>query len=116
MLQSAVRDGKVERGAMRASIAGQLLGFPVYFTEKLTTLGTTGDICLVCPYQYGDATKLRFEIGVSEHIFFLTDRIAYRTKARFTGRSLWPAPYTQADNPTAPGSGTQTSPFIVLHS
>jgi hypothetical protein len=55
-------------------------------------------------------------VGVSEHIFFLTDRIAYRFKSRFFGQSLWRGPYIQADNSTNPGSGTQTSPAVVLHS
>jgi HK97 family phage major capsid protein len=116
MLQSAIKEAKVERGGMRVMLGGVILGFPIYFTEKVPILGTTGDISLCCPWQYGDATKLAFEIGMSEHIYFLTDRIAYRTKGRFTGHSLWPEAFTQADNIATPASGTQTSPFIVLHS
>ncbi len=116
MLQSAIKEAKVERGGLRVMLGGVILGFPIYFTEKVPLLGTTGDISLVCPWQYGDATKLAFEIGMSEHIYFLTDRIAYRTKGRFTGHSLWPEAFTQADNIATPASGTQTSPSIVLHS
>jgi HK97 family phage major capsid protein len=116
MLQSAIKTAKVERGGLRTLLGGVILGFPIYFTEKVPGLGNTGDISLACPWQYGDATKLQYEIGVSEHIFFLSDRIAYRTKGRFTGQALWPEAFTQADNLTSPSSGTQTSPFIVLHS
>jgi HK97 family phage major capsid protein len=111
----SITKGSYSRG-MIAMAGGMVLGHPIWFSEKMPTLGTTGDICLVCPYQYGDATKLEFEMGMSEHVYFLTDRVAYRTKSRFYGRSLWPAPYTQADNITTPASGTQTTPFVILHS
>lgn len=116
MLQSAIKTAKVERGGLRTLLGGVILGFPVYFTEKVKTLGSTGDISLACPYQYGDATKLQYEVGVSEHVYFLTDRIAYRTKGRFTGQALWPDAFIQADNVASPASGTTTSPFVVLHS
>jgi HK97 family phage major capsid protein len=116
MISSAIKEQRVERGRMRAMLGGVVLGHPIYFTEKAPTLGLTGDISLACPYEYGDATKLAFELGTSEHIYWLTDRVAFKAKARFYGRSIWPDVYTQADDPTAPSSGTQTSPFVILHS
>jgi HK97 family phage major capsid protein len=114
MIQSAVKTNKVEAGGMRAFVGGILLGHLLRFTEKVPQVTNTGDISMACPYQYGDATKLRFEIGVSEHFYFSTDEIAYRTKARFYGRSLWPDVYTDASDPTSPASGWQTGPAVVL--
>jgi HK97 family phage major capsid protein len=114
MLQSAVKTNKVESGGMRSFVGGVLLGHLLKFTEKVPQSTNTGDISMACPWQYGDATKLRFEIGVSEHFFFSTDEIAYRTKSRFYGRSLWPDVYTDASDPTAPASGWQTGPAVVL--
>jgi HK97 family phage major capsid protein len=87
---------------------GTLLGWPFYISEKVPTLGNTGDLSLVCPDQYGYARRAGLEVGLSEHFFFSTDRIAYRFKMRHDGKSLWRAPYIQAD-------GTQSvSPFVVL--
>ncbi len=87
---------------------GQMLGFPVYFTEKVPVLGSTGDLNLVCPDQYGYARRAGLEVGLSEHFFFSTDRIAFRFKKRHDGKSLWRGPYQQLD-------GTQSvSPFVTL--
>jgi HK97 family phage major capsid protein len=88
---------------------GSLLGFPVYFSEKVPTLGNFGDLSLVAPRQYGYAKRSGLEVAVSEHFFFDTDRIAYRLKQRHDGRMLWRAPYQQAD-----GSTTSVSPIIIL--
>ncbi len=87
---------------------GSMLGFPVYFTEKVSTLGNTGDLSLVCPDQYGYARRAGLEVGLSEHFFFSTDRIAFRFKKRHDGKSLWRAPYQQADGTTT------VSPFVTL--
>jgi hypothetical protein len=101
-----------EREARLISIPmGTILGIPIYFTEKLPVLGNSGDICLVAGDAYGDATRGGIEMGVSEHYAFNVDEIYYRAKLRLFGRSLWPAPYQQAD-----GSTTNISPFVYLHS
>ena len=89
---------------------GSLLGIPVYFSEKVPTYTNTGDISLVAPRQYGYAQRSGLEVAVSEHFYFDTDRIAYRLKRRHDGKSLWRAPYQQAD-----GSSTKVSPFVILH-
>lgn len=94
---------------------GTLVGFPVYFSEKVSQVGNTGDLSLVAPSQYGVARRSGLEIAVSEHFYFSTDLIAYRMKQRHDMKSLWRAPYIQADNPSSPASGTQVSPFVMLH-
>jgi HK97 family phage major capsid protein len=89
---------------------GTLLGFPLYFSEKVPTLGNTGDLSLVAPSQYGIANRSGLEVAVSEHRYFELDEIAYRFKDRHDMKSLWRAPYQQAD-----GSSTKVSPFVILH-
>ncbi len=91
---------------------GWLEGIPVYFTEKLPTLGTKGDLCLIHPKSYGVATRSGLEVGLSEHFLFDTDTIAYRFKLRNDAKPLWRAPYIQSDggNTTA----TKVGPFSVL--
>ncbi len=107
---SAFRKGSTfERAEMMSKPMGMLIGFPIYFTEKVPILGATGDISLVCPDQYGIARRAGIEFGLSEHFYFDTDRVAFRFKLRHDGKSLWRAPYTQAD-----GSSTTVSPFVQL--
>jgi hypothetical protein len=89
---------------------GDLLGFPVYFSEKVPTLGNTGDLSLVAPSQFGVARREGLEMGVSEHFYFSTDLTAYRFKLRHDMKPLWRATYQQAD-----GSATQVAPFVILH-
>jgi len=55
---------------------GDLIGFPVYFSEKVPTLGNTGDMSLVAPSQYGVARREGLEMGVSEHFYFSEKRAA----------------------------------------
>lgn len=94
--------------------SGTLLGYPIFFTEKVPQLGTPGDLTLVCPNQYGLAERLGMEIGVSEHFYFSTDKIAYRFKKRHDARSLWRAPYQDASAVTTGGTPWLTSPFLML--
>ena len=91
---------------------GMLEGLPVHFTEKLPTLGTANDLCLVHPKSYGVATRSGLEIGMSEHFLFDTDTLAFRFKLRNDGKPLWRAPFTQSDGGTT--TATQVSPFVRL--
>ncbi len=111
--QPSLYANQTNTGGVR-SMSGMLLGLPIYFTEKVPQLGTVGDISLVCPSEYGLAQKAGIEIGVSEHFYFSTDKIAYRFKKRHDGRSLWRAPYIDASNLSTPASGWQISPFVML--
>lgn len=97
-----------DAGAKVARPMGILMGLPLYFTEKVSSIGVQGDLNLVCPDQYGYATRAGLEVGLSEHFFFSTDLIAYRFKRRHDGKSLWRAPYTQVNGTT------KNSPFIQL--
>jgi len=89
---------------------GDLLGFPVYFTEKVPTLGNSGDLSLVAPSQFGVARREGLEMSVSEHFYFSTDLVAYRGKLRHDMKPLWRAPYQQSD-----GANTLVAPFVILH-
>ncbi len=104
----SVRD-KLEMDGFKFSAGGTLMGLPLKFSEKVPVLGATSDITLIHPKSYGIAQRAGLEVGLSEHFLFDTDRIAYRFKMRNDARSLWRAPYTQAD-----GSNTQVAPFISL--
>jgi len=109
MAPAVIDKTTVDKAGLVHRPQGTLLGFPLYFTEKVPTLGTQGDLSLVDPSQYGYAKRQGLEIGLSEHFLFDTDQIAYRFKLRHDGKSLWRAPYQQAD-----GSSTKVSPFVIL--
>lgn len=111
MVLSIMKGSTVDEAELVSRPMGVLMGKPLYLTEKVPVLGTTGDISLACPYQYGDATRAGLEFMVSDQVYFLQDEIAYRGKMRHYGRALWKAAYQQAD-----GSNTLVSPFVILHS
>ena len=116
MQPSIIGQSSYDEAALVSRPSGTLLGFPVYVTEKVPTLGATGDISLVCPYEYGLAERSGLEVGVSDQFYFSTDRIAYRFKKRHFGKSLWRAAYTQADASAtgAVATATTVSPFVTL--
>lgn len=86
---------------------GTLLGFPVRFTEKASSLGTAGDLNLICPQMFGVADKAGIEVGMSEHFLFDTDQIAIRWKRRNDAKPLWRKYFTDYQ-------GTTSSPFVQL--
>jgi HK97 family phage major capsid protein len=99
----------ITTGGYKFRAGGQMLGFPVKFSEKVPILGTAGDLTLIHPKSYGIAQRSGLEVGMSEHFLFDTDTIAFRFKMRNDARPLWRAAYQQAD-----GSNTSVSPFIQL--
>jgi HK97 family phage major capsid protein len=86
-----------------------LLGLPILTTEKVSTLGTKGDVLLVDPTFYFTATRQDVEIAASEHYKFLNNQITYRFLFRGDGKPWMDAPITLQD------ATTQVSPFVVLN-
>lgn len=108
MTPTIIGQSTYDRAAKIARPQGILEGIPVYITEKVSALGAQGDLNLVCPSEYGMARREGLEVGLSEHFYFDTDRIAMRFKKRHDGKSLWRGPYTQLNGTT------KTSPFVQL--
>lgn len=86
----------------------QLLGHPIYFTEKLPTLGTKGDVMLIDPLGYMIGERAGIDIAVSPHVNFLKNEMTYRFIARIGGQPMLDLPYTKLN------SGT-LSTFVVLN-
>ena len=86
-----------------------ILGIPVIFTEKLPTLGTTGDINLVdlSYYLIGDRQQVR--VDSSEHFLFQNNQVAYRIIERVDGR-----PWLQTALTPHSGSSNTLSAFVQL--
>ncbi|MCP4251017.1 MAG: phage major capsid protein [bacterium] len=71
-----------------------ILGLETIFTEKLPTLGTTGDIVLADFTQYTIGMRREIELARSEHIKFDSDETAYRCLVRADGQGSWDAAIT----------------------
>lgn len=84
-----------------------ILGLPVHFTEKVPTLGTTGDIMLADFSQYLIGLRADFTLAKSGHVGFVTDESYYRGLIRVDGQPKLGAAIT-------PYAGSTVSPFIKL--
>lgn len=102
----ALGDGKVGPAAMKLPQVF-LNGLPVYFTEKLPTLGTTGDVILADLSMYVIGTRLDMQIDMSPHFLFRNNQLAWRVVCRCDGKPWLNSTITDA-------SGWVQSPFVML--
>lgn len=85
-----------------------LLGRPLFFAEYLKTVGDQGDILLVNPTQYLDATLEDIQSADSVHVRFETGERTFKFWLMNDGKCWWRAPLT-------PKNSTATlSPFVTL--
>ena len=88
----------------------ELMGVPLFFTEKMQALGTAGDIGLADFSQYlvGDRNGGAPQIASSIHIKFDYDMTCFRFVLRYDGQPSWLGTLT-------PKHGSASlSPFIIL--
>ena len=89
---------------------GELLGRPVYLSEKVAGLGSTGDVVLIDLYSYLIGDRMELEVDVSPHYKFANAQLTWRAIARLDGQPAFSGAITLAD-------GTKTvSGLIALHS
>ncbi len=87
-----------------------IYGRPVYFTEKVPALGTTGDISFIDPSFYLIGDRQAITASASPHFAFSTDKIAYKIIERVDGR-----PWLQSAL-TPKNGGNTLSAFVQLSS
>ncbi len=92
-------------GAPPVSIYGR----PVYFTEKLPALGTTGDINFIDPNFYLVGDRQTVQASASPHFAFNVDKTAYKIIERLDAR-----PWIQSAI-TPKNAGNTLSPFVQLN-
>lgn len=98
-------------GSIGAKVPGTLLGLPVIESEKMSPLGTAGDLALMAMDRYLYGERAGLEIGLSEHFYYDTDELAIRLKLRNDGKPQLVKPIYLAD-----GSGSnQVTAFVVLN-
>jgi HK97 family phage major capsid protein len=86
-----------------------ILGLPLILTEKVPSLGTTGDIALVDLSYYLIGDRQQIQTASSPHYKFANDQTAFRIISRVDGR-----PWLNASIAPHSGSGLNLSPFIQL--
>lgn len=99
-------DGKVGGAAMKLP-AAFLNGLPIYFTEKLPSLGNSGDVMLVDWSRYVVGNRMDLQIDVSPHVLFQSNQLMWRVIARCDGKPWLSSPITDA-------AGWEISPFVYL--
>lgn len=97
-----------QNGFMDEQCAGFLLGRPVYVTEKLPILGTTGDLIFIDPSMYAVGERQEIVIAISDQNQFKTYQTVYKVWKRVDGLGLLDGPITIADG------STKCSPFVIL--
>lgn len=101
----------IPAGAMSANqTLDTILGRPAFESEHLSAaLGTVNDILLFDPTQYGIAYKaLQRQVESSAHLYFDSNKTAFRMVFRVDGQPLW-------DTYITPANGSiYKSPFVVL--
>lgn len=102
----------IPAGAMSANqTLDTILGRPAYESEHISVaLGTENDLVLVDPTAYGVAYKGTFTPSVesSAHLYFDSNKTAFRLVYRIDGQPLWDTYWTPAQ-----GSITK-SPIVTL--
>ena len=95
-------------GDATKGIPNMLLGMPIEFTEKATTLGTKGDIGLYdfSHYYIGDRKNTTIESTDQER--WLRNQTSWKVTHRVDGQPWLNAPFTLVDG------STTISPFVVL--
>lgn len=95
-------------GGVQQMIPGTLMGRPLLVTEKLPTLGTTGDLILADWRYYLIGDRQATTIAASEHFAFTSDLTTWRFVHRVDGHPWMDAPlYIDTTN--------TVSPFVALH-
>jgi len=86
-----------------------LWGFPLYFVDRLPTLGNKGDLNLVDLSYYLIKDGSGAYLDISKELYFLTDRSVFRLTWRVDGKPWLSEPLTLEGN-----SSSTVSPFVVL--
>jgi HK97 family phage major capsid protein len=90
------------------SMPPTILGRPLIFTEKLPSVGTTGDIILADFSQYLVGDRMAMSMVASPHVKFQNDQTVFRAIQRVDGRPWLLSPQTPH------GGGPTLSPFVTI--
>jgi HK97 family phage major capsid protein len=96
-------------GGAQWPVPGTLFGQPVVISEKVSALGTNGDVNLFDPSLYIIGDRMQVEIAASQHVNFLKNQMTWRVVERVDGQPWIEKAVTLVD-----GSST-LSAFVTLN-
>jgi HK97 family phage major capsid protein len=112
LVQLADSSGRIiwvpNNGGLQEAVPGTLFGLPVVTSEKVSTLGTRGDVLLIDPQLYVIGDRMQIEIAASEHVNFLKNQMTWRVVERVDGQPWLEKPITLQD------ASSTVSPFVAL--
>ncbi len=106
--QGAAQQG----GGAAQTLPLTFFGLPIFLTEKLPKLGTTGDVLLADFSKQLVGDRLQLQIEASPWPYFTTNQMVWRVIARWDSQPWIDAPIYLADG----SDSYQVSPFVVLNS
>ena len=92
----------------REGVPQTVFGIPVYFTEKLPTVGNAGDVLLADFRYYLLGDRQATTIESTQYDLWRYDKTSWRVVHRVDGRPWMSAPLTLVDGTV------QVSPFVIL--
>ena len=92
----------------REGIPSMIMGMPVYWTEKLPTLGNAGDILLADMAYYLVGDRQATTVESTQFDYWRYDQTSWRCVHRVDGQPWLSAPWTLADGTS------QISPFVIV--
>ncbi len=90
------------------SAIGSLFGRPVFVTDKLPILGTSGDLIFIDPTQYIIGDRAELVVQISDEKLFTTYQRVYRIWRRVDGQPLFSTFITGTDG------SSKISPFVGI--
>lgn len=95
-------------GSPKDGVPDSLFGFPIFFTEKLPALGTSGDIMLCDFSHYYIGDRQATTIDSTDQARWLRNQTSWKVTHRVDGQPWLNLPFTLADGTT------KISPFVKL--
>jgi HK97 family phage major capsid protein len=86
------------------------MGRPLFVTDKLPSLGATGDVAFMDPTHYAVGERAELIIAAADQKSFTTNETIFRVWRRVDGAPIYSSAITPTD------SSTTISPFVVLSS
>lgn len=93
---------------LRGKPGAQLLGLPLFFTDKAPGASAAGKVILADLSYYVVGDRQQMQVAMSEHAAFTTDRTAWRVVHRVDGQ-----PWIQGSVPISASAAENVSAFVL---
>lgn len=99
--------GILQFGNVAGVPSRSMFGMPLFWSEFCTPIGDEGDVVFCDPTMYDLFDRQEIRIDISTHVYFETDRTAFKIYVRYDGSP-------QMDTALTPLNGDTLSGFVTL--